>query len=606
MVYAMPTDGTNAATALPSKSSEALTGAVSTGSSVPWSRSPTTEYAAITGGITIGTISISSDITPTAALTCEPEADSGTLNSVSIGVIRNTNGVTAIVPITKRLRRNSRTSLRTTFPTRCGLMPAPGAGEAGASALWSLRRAYGSSSDLHVVVHQLEVDVLERVLRLSERKDVGAGGDERARHGRRRQPRVVDREQVARSVLRTPALDTRSGEDVLGIGERSGRPHDERLREQTVTQLVGPADRAQARVEDRNPIAEPLRFLEPVCREEDRHAAVAQPVDEVVDVAARDGIEPRCRLVEEHDRRIAEQRSCQGDALAQSLREAAAEVLCTRAEVDRVERVPDPLARMLEAEQPGEELEVLGHREAEIEPGAFRHHGDSLPDLRAAARVERDARDARGAGRRRDQRGEHAHGRRLAGAVRPEEPEDLTGLDAERDVVDGDAFAKALRQPIDDECGCLGRRARLSRARQRAQRLPLLVVEAGRSRCGLGGLDRRRRVVEPRAAHSQADHRVDGEDQDHDRDARSRLALEHEDEDDRRHEHGGDQPPLPARRPEPDADPPAAEPRSGSLSLYLYPRARRAPRYPAAGARDDARGFAIEGHASATLRRSAS
>src|SRR5581483_8068709 len=118
--------------------------------------------------------------------------------------------------------------------------------------------------------------------------------------------------------------------------------------------------------------------------------------------------------------------------------------------------------------------------------------------------------------------------------------------------------------------------------------------------------DRGRRVVEPRAAHPQADHRVDGEDQDHERDARGRLALEHENEHRRRDERGGDQPPLPARRPEPDADPPAAEPRSGGLSVYLEPRARRAPRYPSVEERDEARGFAIAGHASSTLRRSAS
>ena len=63
-------------------------------------------------------ISIRSEITPTAALTWGPVADSGILKMVIIGVIRKTNGSTAIVPITKRLRRNSRTSLRTTATIR--------------------------------------------------------------------------------------------------------------------------------------------------------------------------------------------------------------------------------------------------------------------------------------------------------------------------------------------------------------------------------------------------------------------------------------------------------------------------------------------------------
>ena len=109
--------------------------------------------------MTIGMISISSEITPTAALTWGPEADSGILKIVSIGVIRKTNGSTAIVTITKRLRRNSRTSLRTTSG-----------------------RAAGSCARLDVVVDELEVDVLERVLTLGEREQIGAGGDERTRH----------------------------------------------------------------------------------------------------------------------------------------------------------------------------------------------------------------------------------------------------------------------------------------------------------------------------------------------------------------------------------------------------------------------------------------
>ena len=63
-------------------------------------------------------ISIRREITPTAALTWGPEAESGILKMVIIGVIRKTNGSTAIVTMTNRLRRNSRTSLRMTATTR--------------------------------------------------------------------------------------------------------------------------------------------------------------------------------------------------------------------------------------------------------------------------------------------------------------------------------------------------------------------------------------------------------------------------------------------------------------------------------------------------------
>jgi hypothetical protein len=79
----------------------------------------------MTGGMVIGMISMRREITPTAALTWTPEAESGILKMVIIGVIRKMNGNTAIVPITKRLRRNSRTSLPTTATTRLWLTLPP-------------------------------------------------------------------------------------------------------------------------------------------------------------------------------------------------------------------------------------------------------------------------------------------------------------------------------------------------------------------------------------------------------------------------------------------------------------------------------------------------
>ena len=48
-----------------------------------------------------------------------------------------------------------------------------------------------------------------------------------------------------------------------------------------------------------------------------------------------------------------------------------------------------------------------------------------------------DARDRRGARGRADQRGQHAHGRRLAGAVRAEHGDELAGGDVEVDPAHG-------------------------------------------------------------------------------------------------------------------------------------------------------------------------
>ena len=65
------------------------------------------------------------------------------------------NGKMAIDQMSERLRRYSRSSLRTMARTRRALMLIGG---------------------LHVLVDQLEVDVLQRVARLADRQHVGSGG----------------------------------------------------------------------------------------------------------------------------------------------------------------------------------------------------------------------------------------------------------------------------------------------------------------------------------------------------------------------------------------------------------------------------------------------
>ena len=111
----------------------------------------------MTGGITTGTINMNSETAPTTARTWEVDAESGTLNMVILGVIRNTTGVTAIVATTKRFRRKSRTSLRTT-----------------------ILRAARSRVRLDVAGDELEIHIFERVLWLGEREQIGTGRDHSA------------------------------------------------------------------------------------------------------------------------------------------------------------------------------------------------------------------------------------------------------------------------------------------------------------------------------------------------------------------------------------------------------------------------------------------
>ena len=82
------------------------------------------------------------------------------------------------------------------------------------------------------------------------------------------------------------------------------------------------------------------------------------------------------------------------------------------------------------------EVEVLPHRQLTVERVLLGDDPDQLLGQRGM-RDDVDRADERGAGGRYHARGEHPGGRRLAGAVGPEQPEDLAGADAQVEGVDG-------------------------------------------------------------------------------------------------------------------------------------------------------------------------
>ena len=78
---------------------------------------------------------------------------------------------------------------------------------------------------------------------------------------------------------------------------------------------------------------------------------------------------------------------------------------------------------------------MLASGEQQVERGLLQRGPDRRTDLRPFVdHVEPG--DAGGAGRRREERREHVHSRRLPRAVRPEEAVDLAGRDVEVDPVD--------------------------------------------------------------------------------------------------------------------------------------------------------------------------
>ena len=104
-------------------------------------------------------------------------------------------------------------------------------------------------------------------------------------------------------------------------------------------QLVGPADGPQARVHDRHPVAQPFGLFQPVRGEEDRDAALTQPGDQVVHLVRRHRVKARGRLVEEHHRRVVEQRPGQRRPLPQPLGQAPGQVMRAVGEADRRQRL---------------------------------------------------------------------------------------------------------------------------------------------------------------------------------------------------------------------------------------------------------------------------
>ena len=66
---------------------------------------------------------------------------------------------------------------------------------------------------------------------------------------------------------------------------------------------------------------------------------------------------------------VAEQRSGQSHALTQPLREAAAQICCAIEEIDSRQSLVDARRSMMQAVETGEELEILGHGQAQVEPG---------------------------------------------------------------------------------------------------------------------------------------------------------------------------------------------------------------------------------------------
>ena len=198
-------------------------------------------------------------------------------------------------------------------------------------------------------------------------------------------------------------------------------------------------------------------------REEDRDAAPAEVVDQLVDIPGRGRVQAGGRLVEEEYLWVAEQCSGEGDPLAETLRQSGARVVATIGEFHRAQRRIDALFRIRNLVEVGEAAQVLGHGQAEVQIGGLGHDRDPPGDLHSVLRRERHLGHACGTRSRCDHGAKCPHGRCLAGAIGAQETEYLAVADLEGDVFERDAVPEPsfrCRKP-DAEISAIAIRARL-------------------------------------------------------------------------------------------------------------------------------------------------
>ena len=186
-----------------------------------------------------------------------------------------------------------------------------------------------------------------------------------------------------------------------------------------------------------------VRQIEIVRRQDDERAGGGEPSQALGH--ERDGaiVEPGERLVEQDDPRSMQQRAFEREPLAHAAREPGHFVAAALRQARRFERLRDDGDR-LDAVQPREELQVLARRQLGIEMELVSEQADAAADLgtRLACQPVAVADDAAG---RRHQRGQHADDGGLAGAVGTEQPQNVAGVDGERDARNRPAPAEVTR-----------------------------------------------------------------------------------------------------------------------------------------------------------------
>ena len=194
-------------------------------------------------------------------------------------------------------------------------------------------------------------------------------------------------------------------------------------------------------IEQRDAVADALDPLEQMRRQQDAHPAVLEIANDREQFDGRLRIETGGRLIEDRDLRLLHEDFGKCEPLPHAARECLHAVVGNVGKPDVSKRRGDLLLALLsfEPDQARDIAQVVGRGEIVVEADLIGHIADAtFHDQRLTRRIvpEHDRLPIRNVG----QAEQHQDGRRLAGAVRAEQSENLALRDGERDSVHhGDA-----------------------------------------------------------------------------------------------------------------------------------------------------------------------
>ena len=236
--------------------------------------------------------------------------------------------------------------------------------------------------------------------------------------------------------------------------------HHQHLAVQRTLQPLRRVERQQLALVQQRDAIEALGFVH-VGRADDHGDALRHHVvHDQPQVAARDRVDAKGRLVEQQDLRLVDQRTRQAELLLHAARQLAGQPVLERRKIGKFKQALHARRTLglRHLVQVGVEVQVLEHRHVGVQAEALRHVGD---DVLHAFRVTRhaDAAERRVAGRRTQHAGQHAQRRCLAGAVGADQAEQLAARHIEAQRIHRGDLAEAARQALDvDRCaGWIGR-----------------------------------------------------------------------------------------------------------------------------------------------------